>query len=174
LTWPGDPNPEPDLIAATTELDELWDFKRVSSAAKLLLAALPEITAHWKEISRLLPDSTICHDLQELERRLSATLEYIEFPLGRSTTIAPRIRKPWQNYSLLIARIVINRMTRRGRTHVAISRNSIVVRIVHCAMLHINVEDIQTVTKSGISAFLSRWDQGYGLRPQAIAPLTTN
>ena len=183
IRWPEDPKPQPEdpnfitvIEDDEAEADHPWDFKEAGTSAKNLLTALPRLLAHWEDACQHLPGSTICQDLREVERTLSAAREYIEFPLGRpiASPRIPRASKTWQTYSHLIARIVIDQMIQNGRTKVAVSRNSVVVRIVHCALLHMEVEHIHTVERSGISAFLTRWDEVCGLTPQGIAKLTTN
>jgi hypothetical protein len=178
--WPGDENAanaftEKDVVHCrhTKEAAYLWDFEKVTEAARTLLDNFAAVQSLRK---RLMPNDHDALDaLEQLKISLTETMPMIEFPFG-PVHIRPRppdISKPWRTYALTITLVIIPEMMKAGHVKISISRNSVLVRIVREVMLCMKIPGAH-VTDSAISAFLIEWDRYYGLTPQGVEALTTN
>jgi hypothetical protein len=176
--WPDDPEPmwlPPDPIEGKEQpvLDE-WPWnateaKEIADGAKQLLEKLPIIAEHWHQQSRYLSKNPR-ETLLRLQDVLRACLPLIEYPLGEVEPAVgiPKASKQWQHYALLIARRAIWVLNKVGHNRPSLDRNSIVARVVHETMKRMQIRDIQTVTTSGVSAFLIRWHNHFGLVPESL------
>jgi hypothetical protein len=176
--WPVDPPPPPGSPWVPREIEtdpnRWWDFEAAREAAKTLLKSAPAMLSHW-EGQRWASQSRGGFDvIKALGNALFFAMPYIEWPFGYYERQARLKRpKPWHTMALVIARLVIKVMTEAGHNEPGITRNSIVVRIVHNALIRMNIQDAKMVTLTAIGAHLTRWDKKFGLTPNRIAALTT-
>ena len=178
--WPGDENAanastEKEAVRCrhTKEAAYLWDFNKVTEAARTLLDNLAAVQSLRK---RLMPDDHDALDaLQQMRISLTETMPMIEFPFGPVHTRPrpPNTSKPWRTYALALSNAIIPEMTNAGHANISISKNSVLVRIIREVMVRMRIPGAH-VTDSAISAFLIEFDRYYGLTPQGIKALTTN
>jgi hypothetical protein len=177
--WPGDENAanactEKEAVHCrhTKEAAYLWDFEKVTEAARTLLDNFAAVQSLRK---RLMPDDHDALDaLEQMKISLTETMPMIEFPFGPVHTRPrpPNTSKPWRTYALALSHAIIPEMTKAGHV-ISISKNSVLVRIIREVMLRMKIPGAH-VTDSAISAFLIEWDRYYGLTPQGVEALTTN
>jgi hypothetical protein len=180
LRWPGDPPPPPRSrgISKESEPDPhlWWDFDAVAEAAMTLLKNCPAMLSHW-EGQRWAPQTCDGFDvIKRLGDALLFAMPYIEWPLGyykRKKWTGSKRPKPWHPTALAIATVTIRVIVKAGNRKPGITRNSIVVRIVHNTLRKMNVQDVEMISHSAIAAHLTRWDKKFGLTPNKIAVLTT-
>lgn len=169
--WPDDP---PIELSCNEELSDeeiaadaarWWDFKAGGNAARTLTAILPKLDRH---LNSLTPSPTVVAG-QDALRGFGSALDvlspFIEFPLGKPEDRRgrPTATKPWQDWSLTISHLVIKSLIEAGHKNPAISRNSVLVRVVQRALIRMRIEGAQSVSTTTLSAFLVRWDEFYGL-----------
>ena len=182
FVWPGDlaPAPKPSGFPNLGEEYRPYparygDSKAVANAAKLLMQGLPAIAAHWERKDVEPNDPKSSETLEKLQHVLREAMRYIELPFGKpeDQRCGMVVRKTWQLWLLIIVPLLIDAMRNAGHSKVAISRKSVVVRVAWEVMIVMNVEGVKTVTPSGVSAFLTRFDRSNGLTPQGVEALTT-
>jgi hypothetical protein len=178
--WPSDPPAPPDapwlpkIIEADSEADRWWDFQGTTAAAKLLLQSAPAMIEHWKGLLWAPETRGGYEAIKDLKTALVAALHYIEWPFGEGErTTGQKRPKDWHLYAQSIARIIINEMVKAGQPEPGITRNSVVVRVVHKALVRMGIPYSKTLSDTAIGAYLTRWDKKFGLTPQGIAILTT-
>ena len=173
--WPGDPpdrawhikKPEPDQAP-----DRWWDFAGVFDAAKLLIKSAPAMASHWRGLELAPETSGGTQAIETLEKALIAALPYIKFPFGGAYRRQAGRKRPKLLHiqAVIIARDVIKALSDAGQPHPAISRNSVVARVVRCALIRMGW--VKALQVSTVAQQLERWYQRYGLRPITIARLT--
>jgi hypothetical protein len=108
--------------------------------------------------------------IKALEDALSIAQPYTEWPFGEyERAQSQKTPKAWHTPAHSIALIIIQVLGAAGQTNPAISRNSIVVKIVRKALIRMQVPNFHMITTTAIAAYLTRWDRQYGLTPQGIA-----
>ena len=181
--WAGEPPPRPGdpgfvriLEPDAADAARWWDFKGVTRAGKTLLHNLPVVTANCERQNWSPQGQARCDALNKLTEALQQAMPYIEFPFGpcERRTGRPSASKQWHTYALILSHFVLPAMIKAGHPNPAISRNSVLVRVVREAMIKMGIEGAKIVSASTVSAFLTRWDEFYGLTPQGISALTTN
>jgi hypothetical protein len=178
--WPRDENAanactEQEAVHCkhTKEAAYLWDFEKVTEAARTLLDNFAAVQSLRK---RLMPNDHDALDaLEQLKISLIKTMPMIEFPFGPVHTRPrpPNTSKPWRTYALALSLAIIPEMTKAGLVKISISKNSVLVRIIREVMLRMKIPGAH-VTDSAISALLIEFDRYYGLTPQGVGALTTN
>jgi hypothetical protein len=119
---------EPDAADAA----RWWDFKEVARAGKMLLHNLPAVTANWQRQNGSPQGPARCDALNKLTEALQQTMPYIEFPFGpcEHRTGRPSASKQWHTYALILSHFVLPAMIKAGHPNPAISRNSVLVRVL--------------------------------------------
>lgn len=74
--------------------------------------------------------------------------------------------KLWHIYSVAFAQVVIRTLVDAGHKRPAISRNSVVVRVVHHVLVRMGFPDIKMTSQNAIAAHLNRCNQRF---PVAVA-----
>lgn len=152
--------------------DRWWDFKAVPDAAKLLYASLPAMRRHWKSLERGPETQGGDSVILDLGQALEKALPYIEWPFGKyKRTTGRKIPKDWHLPAVLIAKVIVRALVESGHTSPAISKNSVVARIVRRALIRMRY--LNEIDTSAIAAHLTRWNKTYGLTPNGIQALIT-
>jgi len=177
--WPGDPPAHPDspwLPKVITEPDDdrRWDFRAVTDAAKLLRDSMSKMLAFQEGLRPTSQTRGGYRAIKTLQVALLAALPYIEWPFGQyERQTAYKEPKKWHTYAFLVALVTIDEMINAGHIEPGITRNSVVVRVVQKALIRMGIPQSKTLSNTAIGAFLTRWNERYGLTPKGIAALTT-
>jgi hypothetical protein len=160
--------------AIEARLNRWWDFKAASDAAKTLLDSVPAMASHWDGL-RWAPETCGGYEaIKTLGDALVIALPYIEWPFGHYQRQTGRKRpKAWHIPAVLIAHVIVKAMIGAGHNEPGITRNSVVVRVVHKALIRMRFPDSEMITATAIGAHLTRWDEKFGLTPKGIGALTT-
>jgi hypothetical protein len=178
LRWPCDlPDPpnSPGLPKEIrTDPNRWWDFQGSSDAAKVLLDSAPAMLRHWDGLRWATETSGGYEAIKTLGNALAIALPYIEWPFGDYEGQTGRKRpKAWHIPSVLIAHVILKVMVEAGRNEPGITRNSVVVRVVHKALTRMGYPNLRMITTTAIGAHLTRWNKKFGLTPAGVAELTT-
>ncbi len=173
--WKNDPPDDPNSpwLPKLTKADdrEWWDFKASLEAAKTLLESAPAMLRHWESLQKWPATRDGYETIKKLSASLSEAMPYIEWPFGKyERQTGMKTPKIWHAPVFAIARLIISAMVAAGHANPAITKNSVVVRIVQSAMIRMEHDPIQLTT---IAAYLVRLDRKFGLTPKGIAILTT-
>ena len=97
----------------------------------------------------------------------------LEWPFGEYERLTGvKTPKPWHTMAQVIARLIIGEMVKAGHENPGISRNSVVVRVVHRTLIRMDFPHREMITLAAIAAYLTRWNDKYGLTPHVIAALS--
>jgi hypothetical protein len=169
MRWPSDPSDPPDAPwlpkEPKDEPDRWWDFHAVFLAAKTLSTSLPAMRAHWDGL-QWDPTTKQGYDaICALEEALCEAMEFVEFPFGqyKRRKGGRKTPKEWHLPSVLMANLVIETLMAAGHPVGGTTRNSVIVRVVHKALLRMGFPDSAMRTPSAIGAHLTRWHQKCGL-----------
>jgi hypothetical protein len=123
----------------------------------------------FQEGLRWAPETRDGHGaIKRLQEALLVALPYIEWPFGyykRATGYKPQ--KLWHMYAFLVAQLIIHEMVVAGHAQPGITRNSVVVRVVHKALIRMSIPYARMVSNTAIGAYLTRWKAKYGLIPKS-------
>ena len=177
LHWPEDPAStagSPWLPEITTTFDERWwDFKAAANAANTLNESIAKMLVFQEGLLSSPETRDSYAAIKSLGDALVTAIPYIEWPFGPYERRSGfRRAKQWHTYALIIARLTIDELEMAGHGDRGITRNSVVVRVVQNALLRMRIPP-QTLSKTAIGAFLTRWNKKYGLTRKAIQALTT-
>ena len=125
------------------------------------------MVVHWDGL-RWAPETRGGYDaIKGLEATLLVALPYIEWPFGEGERLTGQKRpKVWHTYAFGIARLIIDEMIKAGHTEPGITRNSVVVRVVHKALVRMGIPYSKTLSDTAIGAYLTRFNEKYGLIPK--------
>lgn len=172
--WKNDPPDDPNSPwlpkPIKTDDKEWWDFKASLEAAKTLLESAPAMLRHWESLQKWPATRDGYETIKRLSASLSEAMPYIEWPFGKyQRQTGRKTPKSWNAPALVIAILIIRTMVSAGHANPAISKNSVVVRVVRSAMIRMEYGHIQLAT---IAAHLTAHDRKFGLTPRGIAALT--
>jgi hypothetical protein len=160
--WPSDPLELPELF--TESHDRCWDFGAAIDAAKSLFDDIPAMVAHWN-CPQPTPETRAGLDaIKQLEAALLVALYHLEWPFGGGERlIGQKQPKDWHVYALGIASLIIGEMIKAGNTKPGITRNTVVVKVVHKALVRMGIPYSRTLSHSAIGAYLTRSNEKHGL-----------
>jgi hypothetical protein len=163
LRWPSD-SPTPTDTFDPEIMEGYWDFDNATKAAKTLLEHVPAMLSHWKSLRPTAESRAGYEAIHNLKDALSTAMPYVEWPFGRYQRQTGRKQpKDWHIYSVLIARLVVEVLVVAGESKPGITHNSLVVRVVHKALIRMDFPNSAMITRDAIGAHLSRWNKRYGL-----------
>jgi hypothetical protein len=171
--WPSDPPPSPDAPGLSKIIesgsDDYWDFKAVTDAAKTLRDSVPAMLSHWEGL-RWAPETREGYEvIKGLGEALSAAMPYVEWPFGRYERQTRRKQmKDWHGPSVLFANRIIDVLVRAGHNNPGITHNSVLVRVVHSALIRMKFPNPEMITRSAIGMHLTRWDEEFGLNSRLL------
>jgi hypothetical protein len=166
MRWPSDPPDDPDSPWLQCEIlepdtDRWWDFEGAADAAKTLLASVPAMLSFWDQL-RWAPETRAGHEaIKALGGALSLALPYVEFPFGKYERQVRKRPKNWHVPAIIIASFIREALIQSGRGAPALTRNSVLVRVVRQALVRMEYPNIGTVTPTAIGAHLTRWADKY-------------
>lgn len=148
-----------------------WDFDAVQRASKVLRDSLPLMEDFF---SQTLNGAENTETIKNLRQALEKARNLIDNPFGGDGERVKRRQtiKEWETYALLVARSATDMLTAAGNSNIALSRKSVLPRVVHNALIGMNIPGARLVTASAVAAFLAAWDKRYGLLPTTIAGRT--
>jgi hypothetical protein len=176
MRWPSDPPASKGRSNGRSQKSAsgFWNFEAATKAAKTLLDDLPAMLLHWKDPEWSADNRAAYAATKSLDEALSTAMPYIEWPLGRYSPQTGRKRpKDWHMHSVLVAKLVMQALVDAGEHKPAFTHNSLVVRIIHKALVRMDFPNSGTLSLDAIGMHLARWDEKYGLLPKDAAAVVT-
>lgn len=170
---PRHPYSSPNFQPPVLPQKEYWDRLSVSEAAKTLIQAIPHMLSHWRGLTPT-PNSLLGKQaIEHLEKALVLAKHFIDWPFGAYEPRTSRTTiKPWHPVAVVVARVVVGAMKRGGVSSPGLSRNSVVVRVIKCALRRLEIEGAQMITESAIAMQLKRHHERWFV-PKNPKPMTT-
>jgi hypothetical protein len=171
--WPSDPPPPPDAPWLPKIIEsgsnDCWDFKAATDAAKTLRDSVPAMLSHWEGL-RWAPETREGYEaIKGLGEALSAAMPYVEWPFGRyERQTSRKLMKDWHTYSALFANRIIDVLVEAGHQKPGITRNSVLVRVIHSALIRMKFPNPEMITRSAIGMHLTRWNEEFGLTSRLL------
>lgn len=167
--------PSPQWLAYSQDLEsqqegvpvspEYWNFREVSAALKVLIAALPRVREHWERVADC-DDALLARSaLADLDKDLAASSTFIEYPFGEYARSHRKKPKEWHLAATIILRCVGDALAMVKKRRIKFSYNSPAVKITQLALERMGYGNVTLAT---IAKHAERWNSRFG------NPMTTN